>query len=290
MSLGRGLGALISSTGKKEEIKKSEIINQEPVVSGQQKIWLIPITQITPNTKQPRRHFDPLELEKLSDSVKKYGILQPIILIEKPNGDYEVVAGERRWRAAKLAGLTNVPAIVKVLPDEEKLEIALIENIQREDLNPIEEAFAYRRLIDEFHLTQEQVSDKVGKSRPAVANIVRLLELPDEIQKALIEKQISMGQSRALLGLKNKSEQLDMLASMLGEKISVRELEHQIRKKVPSGSQRRDPNLMYLEEKLRQALGTKVSITQKGEKGVITINYFSKEELSRIIKKIDGGE
>lgn len=289
MSLGRGLGALISSTGRKEEIKKPEIINREPM-AGQQKIWLIPITQITPNAKQPRRHFDPAELEKLADSVKKHGILQPIILVEKPDGDYELVAGERRWRAAKLAGLANMPAIVKILPEEEKLEIALIENIQREDLNPIEEAFAYRRLIDEFHLTQEQVADKVGKSRSAVANIVRLLELPDEIQKALIEKKVSMGQARALLGLKNKSEQLDMLASMMGEKISVRELEHQVRKKVPAGSQRRDPNLMYLEEKLRQALGTKVSITQKGEKGVITINYFSKEELGRIIKKIDGGE
>ncbi len=284
------MGALISSTGRKEEIKKPEIINREPMAAGQQKIWLIPITQIIPNAKQPRRHFDPAELEKLADSVKKHGILQPIILVEKPDGDYELVAGERRWRAAKLAGLANMPAIVKILPEEEKLEIALIENIQREDLNPIEEAFAYRRLIDEFHLTQEQVADKVGKSRSAVANIVRLLELPDEIQNALIEKKVSMGQARALLGLKNKSEQLDMLASMLGEKISVRELEHQVRKKVPSGSQRRDPNLMYLEEKLRQALGTKVSITQKGEKGVITINYFSKEELGRIIKKIDGGE
>lgn len=289
MSLGRGLGALISSTGRKEENKKQVFINREPL-AGQQKIWLIPVTQIIPNAKQPRRHFDPAELEKLADSVRKHGILQPIILVEKPDGNYELVAGERRWRAAKLAGLTNLPAIVKILPEEEKLEIALIENIQREDLNPIEEAFAYRRLIDEFHLTQEQVADKVGKSRPAVANTVRLLELPDEVQKNLIEKKISMGQARALLGLKNKSEQLDMLASMLGEKISVRELEHRVRKKVPSGSQRRDPNLMYLEEKLRQALGTKISITQKGEKGVITISYFSKEELGRIIKKIDGGE
>ena len=280
------MGALISSTAKKKDVRL-EPLDDGYLSASQQKIWLIPVTQIIPNAKQPRRHFNPEELQSLADSVKKHGILQPIIVTEKVEGNYELVAGERRWRAAKLAGLANMPAIVKILPDEEKLEIALVENIQREDLNAIEEAFAYRRLIDEFGLTQEQVAEKVGKSRSAVANVVRLLELPDEVQKALIEKRVSMGQARALLALKSRTEQLEMLSSMLGEKISVRELERQVRKKVPAGFSRRDPNLLFLEEKLRNVLGTKVSITQRGERGVIFINYYSKEELNRIIRKIE---
>jgi len=275
------LGALITSTGGSKQ-KAGDI-----EASGQEKIWYIPLAAISPNVKQPRKHFNPAELEELAASIKEHGILQPILVTEKTDGGYEIVTGERRWRASKIAGLASVPAIIKKLADRQKLEVALIENVQREDLNPIEEAFAYKRLMDEFGLTQQDVAVKVGKSRPTVANTVRLLDLPEEVKTALIEKKISMGQARALLSLEDRSEQLDMLSSMLGQKITVRDLEKGInRQNFAKGKTRRDPNLAYLEDKMRAALGTKVSLTQKGEKGTIVIDYYSKEELSRLIKKI----
>ena len=181
-----------------------------------------------------------------------------------------------------------MPVIVKELADQEKLEISLIENIQRADLNPIEEAFAYKRLIEEFHLTQQEVGEKVGKARPTVANMIRLLDLPEEAQTALILQKINTGQARALLSLEGEA-QLNMLSSMLGQKITVRELEREVSKqRLDKSSLRRDPNLSYLEDKLREALGTKVAISQRGEKGTVTISYFSKEELARVIKKIEG--
>jgi len=203
-------------------------------------------------------------------------------------GGYQIIAGERRWRAAALLKLPTVPAIVKILPERQKLEVALIENLQRADLNPLEEAFAFKRLIEEFGLTQEQVAQKVGCSRPVISNTIRLLALPEEIQQALVEGKINYGQARALLAITNKTEQLEILSSMMGEKITVRELEREAAKRRPGSSPRRDPNLLYLEEKLRGALGTKVFITQKGGRGTITIAYFSKEELVGIIKKIAG--
>lgn len=251
-----------------------------------QKIWMIPLSEIEPNAHQPRRRFNPEELTELSESIKEHGILQPLIISEKSGGGYELIAGERRLRAAKLAGLATVPCLVKEMADQEKLEVALIENIQRADLDPVEEAFAYRRLVEEFGLTQQEVADKVGKSRPAVANSIRLLELPEEVQAALVAGKINTGQARALLGLEDKTKQLEILSSMLGEKITVRELERAVAVKRPAEKSRRDPNLMYLENKLRAALGTKVSITQKGERGTIVVNYFSKEELKRLVEKI----
>jgi len=287
MSLGRGLGALISPTTSTRQ-KKSYATGASDGIVAQSKIWTVPVSEITPNAKQPRKHFDAEALAELSQSIKEHGILQPILLAEKRDGGYELIAGERRWRAAKIAGLATVPAIVKQLPEQAKLEISLIENIQRADLNPIEEAFAYKRLIDEFGLTQQAVADKVSKSRPAVANMVRLLELPDQAQKALIEKKINSGQARAMLSLKNEKEQLEALSSMLGQKITVRELEHKARQSKPASFSRRDPNLAYVEQKLRASLGTKVSVTQKGEQGTIGISYYSKEELVRVVKKITG--
>ncbi|MCX6781533.1 MAG: ParB/RepB/Spo0J family partition protein [Candidatus Magasanikbacteria bacterium] len=286
MSLGRGLGALITPISRQK--KEYETGTRQSPVADSSKIWTIPVSEILANAKQPRTHFDPEALQELSVSIKEYGILQPILVAEKRDGGYELIAGERRWRAAKLAGLSTVPALVKQLPELAKLEISLIENIQRADLNSIEEAFAYKRLTDEFNLTQQQVADKIGKSRPAVANTIRLLELPDEVQKALIEKRINTGQARALLSLKNEKEQLDALSSMLGQKISVRELEKVVQKMKPNGFARRDPNLAYIEQKLRATLGTKVNISQKGERGIVAINYYSKEELARVIKKIIG--
>lgn len=277
------MGALISGSSR------ANIINASTASLDQQKIWYIPVNSIVSNPHQPRRDFNAEDLNGLADSIKAHGILQPILVIEKTDGGYELVSGERRWRAAKLAGLGTVPAIIKQLADRQKLEVALIENVQREDLNPLEEAFAYQRLIEEFGLTQQEVADKVGKSRPAVANIIRLLELPEEVKAALLEKKINMGQARALLGLDGRQQQLGMLSSMLGQKITVRELERAVSKQARGGNNsRRDPNLSYLEDQLRAALDTKVSLTQKGERGTIVINFYSKEDLGRLIKKIAG--
>jgi ParB family chromosome partitioning protein len=254
MSLGRGLGALISSTQQPQQSVNSSG-NNSSVTPGE-KVWVVPLTTIKPSVNQPRKQFAPEELQELAESVKLHGILQPILVTEKSDGGYEIIAGERRYRAAKIAGLTTVPVIVKRIEAQQKLEIALIENIQRQDLNPLEEAFAYKRLIEEFGLTQQQVADKVGKSRPAVANTVRLLDLPNQVQTALIEGKINMGQARALLSLENETQQIEMLSSMMGKSITVREIEHQVQQQQPrSANLRRDPNLIFLEDKMREKLG-----------------------------------
>jgi ParB family chromosome partitioning protein len=281
MSLGRGLGALITPT-------KNQSSSQELRAQPEAKIWDIPLTEIRPMVNQPRKQFTVDELQELADSIKEHGILQPLLVNEQTDGKYEIIAGERRYRAAKLAGLSTVPVIVKPLPSQQlKLEIALIENIQRADLNPLEEAFAYKRLMEEFGLTQEEVAHKVGKARPTVANAVRLLDLPNAVQTALIEGKIKMSQARTLLALENETQQVEMLQSMLGQKITVRELEKQVNTvQVDKTHQRRDPNIVYLENQLRTKLGAKVSISQKGEKGTIVVNYYSKEELADLVKKI----
>lgn len=282
MSIGRGLGALLSSTTGKKNIAPS----RSGGGGDAERVWLLPTSDIKPNPHQPRRHFAPAELEELAASIKEHGVIQPILVAEAAGGGYQIIAGERRWRAVMLAKLPAVPAIVRTLPERQKLEVALVENIQRANLNPLEEAFAFKRLVEEFGLTQEQVAQKVGRSRPAIANTIRLLALPEEAQRALVEGKINYGQARALLSITNKAEQLEILSSMMGEKITVRELEREAARRRPGGNTRRDPNLLYLEEKLRGALGTKVFITQKGERGTIAISYFSKEELADLIKKI----
>src|SRR3989344_139124 len=280
MSIGRGLGALISPTFSKKKPSADD-------TSGTQRIWMVPVSEIKPDPRQPRRNFKPEELKELAESIRQHGVLQPLLVAEKADGGYEIIAGERRWRASQLAGLATLPVIVKEMAEGQKLEVALIENIQREDLNPLEEAFAFKRLIEEFGLTQQQVAEKVGKSRPVIANTIRLLELPEEASAALVAGKITRGQARALLSITDKAQQLEVLASMLGEKITVRELEREAQKR-NEGKQarRRDPNLLYLEEKLREALGTKVAVTQKGEQGTVSISYYSKEELAEIVKKI----
>lgn len=288
MALGKGLGALITSTGNVS--KKNKMAMAEKSEGAVDKIWEIPITSIEPNADQPRKVFDQEKLEELAMSIKEHGVLQPLIVVEKENGKYELIAGERRWRASRLAGLADVPCVVRSMVEEEKVEIALIENIQREDLNPLEEAFSYQRLMDEFGLTQQEVADKVGKSRPAVANFVRLLGLPEEAKKALMEKKISMGQGRALLGLKDDSERLDMLSSMLGQKMTVRDLEREVNRKKGfiTGDKKKDANLAYIEGKLREKLGTKVSVIGGEKKGKICIEYYSQEELRKIFADIIG--
>ncbi|HSR89419.1 MAG TPA: ParB/RepB/Spo0J family partition protein [Candidatus Udaeobacter sp.] len=278
MALGRGLNALISGGTKQSQ-------NTTNHSSGQDNVWYIPVTSISPNTHQPRQNFSGPELEDLAASIKEHGILQPLLVTEKADGGYELIAGERRWRASQMVGLATVPVLIKKFADQQKLEVALIENIQRENLNPIEEAFAYQRLMQEFNLTQQDVAEKVGKSRPAVANTVRLLSLPEEVKTALVDKRINMSQARALLSLDDQKQQLDMLSSMLGQRITVRELEREVGRQNPQKSHR-DPNLAYLEDQLRTALGTKVAITQKGKRGTIIIDYYSQEELAKIIKKI----
>ncbi len=305
MSLGRGLGALISSNNniKKEPIVTpvvskagNLVVSEKSIVKKEEKnlennLWFIPVSKIFSNPKQPRKNFKPELLDELSESIKKHGVLQPLVLSEKSDGNYEIIAGERRWRASKLAGLATVPALVKEFKDQEKLEVSLIENVQRADLNPIEEGFAYKRLMEEFNLTQEEVAVRVGKSRSFVANIVRLLDLPEKVKEALIDSKINTGQARALLALPSDKERLEMLSSMLGQKITVRELEREAQKirikKIPI---KRDANLLFLEEKLREALGTKVSISARGESGSINISYYSKEELVQLIRKITGLE
>lgn len=299
MSLGRGLGALISASSNKKSNIDSIALSKATVVVENKKeekdqensLWFVPISKIISNPEQPRRNFKIEPLNELADSIKKHGILQPLILTEKVDGNYEIIAGERRARAAKIAGLTTVPAIIKQYKKQEKLEIALIENIQRADLNPLEEAFAYERLIKEFDLTQEDVASRVGKSRSTVANTVRLLELPEKVKEALIEGKINSGQARALLSLPSDKERLEMLSSMLGQKITVRELEREAKKiRIKKNSVKHDANLLFLEEKLREALGTKVTITARGESGSINISYYSKEELVQLIRKITGLE
>lgn len=280
MALGKGLNSLLPQN------KIRNIIRHETGILDNNKIWHIPMSEIVPNSEQPRRVFSHEEMEDLVASIKKHGILQPLVVAEKTDGGYELIAGERRMRAAQIVGLATVPAIVRSVTQQEKLELALVENIQRQNLNPIEEAFAFDRLIHEFNLTQEQVAEQVGKSRPTIANLVRLLELPEVVQKALADKKISVGQAKALLSLKNTEEQLEVFSSMMGEKMTVRDVTKAVARQGQAGrkgSVRRDPNILASEQLLESRLGTKVYITQKGERGTVIIEYYSKEELKRLI-------
>lgn len=286
MALGKGLNSLIPQQGSSA---RKSMRKETSAAASTDKVWHIPISEIVPNSEQPRKTFSPQDLEDLISSIKKHGVLQPITVTEKADGGYELIAGERRTRASQMAGLATIPALVRSATEQEKLELALIENIQRQDLDPIEEAFAYQRLIDEFGLTQQEVADQVGKSRPLVANTIRLLGLPELIQKALIDKKITVGKARALLSLKSEKEQLDMFKSMMGEGITVREVERAVELKGPTsrkGSVRRDPNIAAKEQLLEERFGTKVRITQKGERGTIQLEYHTREELERLLSEL----
>lgn len=278
--LGRGLGSLIPK--KSEENIVKPIATASP---GSGEPFEVSIADIDPNSRQPRLNFNLAELQDLLQSIKKHGVLQPLVVTKKSDGRYELIAGERRLRAAKLAGLSRVPVVVRDVSDEEKLELALIENIQRADLNPIEEASAYTSLIKEFHLTQEEVAARVGKSRPAIANTVRLLDLPEEIKEALRNREIASGQARALLGLETTEEQLRLFRTIKDGGMSTREVEEAVQEK-HGGGIRHDPNILSYEADLRSVLGTKVRITEKNGKGKITINYYSREELRALKDKI----
>ncbi len=283
MALGKGLNSLIPQNKPRKSIRKETGGD----FSSHDKIWQIPISEIVPNQEQPRKYFDHAELENLVSSIKKHGVMQPITVTEKTDGGYELIAGERRLRSSQIAGLTTIPAIVRSATQQEKLELAIIENVQRQNLDPIEEAFAYERLMQEFGLTQEEVAEQVGKSRSTVANMIRLLDLPEKIQKALVDKKISVGKAKALLSLRDEKEQMKVFSSMIGESATVRDVEKVVSQSGSrKGSTRRDPNIMAQEDLVEDRLGAKVEIKQKGEKGTITIYYSSREELKRLLEEL----
>jgi ParB family transcriptional regulator, chromosome partitioning protein len=270
----------------------------EKMTYGDAQIQEIDISLIAPNPFQPRKVFEVAALQELANSIKEHGVIQPLVVTKTPVG-FELVVGERRFRASQLAGLKLVPAIVKqTMVDQTKLEVALIENIQRRELNPIEEAQAYERLMKTFNLTQDQVAKKVGKSRPAVANTVRLLNLPAEIQRGVIEGKITEGHARAILGLLDPEKMLLMFKMVQEQGLNVRQVEAKVREltvKRQMDSAAPDPKLMAMETQLRGKLGTQVKIQRQGKGGKIMIDFFSEEELDELISKMateqaSGGE
>lgn len=276
--LGKGLDSLIP------EGKSTKIIEKE-VKTGEQ---LVKISKVEPNREQPRRKFEEDALLELADSIKQFGVLQPL-LVQKKGDYYEIIAGERRWRAAKLAGLKEVPVIVREYTEKEVVEIALIENIQRENLNPIEEALAYKRLLTEFNLKQDELAERVSKSRTAISNTMRLLKLDERIQNMIIEGEISSGHARALIDMEDLEEQYNLALRISAEKLSVREIEKIVRAlknpKKPTEKKSIENNFIYqdLEQKMINVMGTKVNVHQKANgKGKIEIEYYSSEELERI--------
>ena len=291
--LGKGFDSLIPDTGKTAE-KEKKVKVVEKVVEKPIEIKL-KINQVEPNREQPRKVFDEESLQELAESIKQFGVLQPL-LVQKKEDYYEIIAGERRWRASKLAGLKEVPVIVKEFTEQEAVEISLIENIQREDLNPIEEAMAYKRLMEEFHLKQDAIAERVSKSRTAVTNSMRLLKLDDRVQQMLIDEMISTGHARALLALESKDAQAEAAVKVFDEKLSVRETERLVKELLnPVQKKEEKPKnqaeeLVYknLEEKIKQIIGSKVAINRRTDnKGKIEIEYYSQEELERIVELLE---
>ena len=292
--LGKGLDTLIPDmnvgvpAAQKPEVKTKIVEKVVEKVVEKPIEMKVKISKIEPNKDQPRRNFDEDALIELSESIKQHGVLQPIIVQDRKNY-YEIIAGERRWRAAKLAGLKEVPVIVKKFTDQEILEISLIENIQRENLNPIEEAIAYKRLLNEFHLKQDEVAERVSKRRTAVTNSMRLLKLDERVQQMVIEEKLSTGHARALLGIEDGELQYQMACKVFDESLSVREVEKLVKslnvpKKEVKKSEIKQAVYDDMSEKLKQIMGTKVNILPKNnEKGKIEIEYYSSDELERII-------
>lgn len=279
--LGRGLNSLIPP-------KKIIQAFSSGVEAAPQGVRLVdvPVKNIRPNPKQPREDFGYQDLEDLINSIKEHGILQPLVVTKVDGENYELIAGERRFRAAKFLNLRTVPAIVRTAKDQEKLELALIENIQRKNLNPIEEGRAFQRLMDEFNLTQEEVAVRVGKSRPVIANTLRLLSLPEEIIQAIRSGKIKESHGRTLLSLPDERSQLRYFSKILKNEMTVRDVEGAVRKVKGVRQRKVDPALAAKEELLRGVFGTKVEIKKRGTKGQIVIHFYSDEEYSDIIRKI----
>ena len=289
--LGKRLDSLIPNKTVKEESASQQKVSKEKqeknVGSGE---ILVKINEVEPNREQPRKEFDEDSLMELADSIRQFGILQPL-LVQKKKDYYEIIAGERRWRAAKLAGIKDVPIIVKNYTDQEIVEISLIENIQRENLNPIEEAMAYKRLIDEFHLKQDEIAERVSKSRTAVTNSMRLLKLDSRVQQMMVDEMISAGHARAILAISDPEQQYNAAMKVFDEKLSVRETEKLVKsiltptkKKPVVSNPTEDAIYESLEEKMKGITGTRVFIhRKKNNKGKIEIEYYSRDDLDRII-------
>lgn len=297
--LGRGLGALIPpkkggtvTSGEgvlhdaREEDYEKDHKSTPFIPSDVDGVFRrVSISDIIANPQQPRRHFDHGALEDLVTSIQEHGIIEPLIVTELSDGSYELIAGERRLRAARVAGLDDVPCVVRTASEQDKLELSLIENVQRHDLNPIEEALAYKRLLDEFGMTQDEIGQKVGKSRPQVANTLRLIQLPEEIQQALIDRKISASNARTLLSLPKEEDRTNLFNAMIQGNFTVRQTEA----RVPHQRRPRetDPNVLERERKLRESLGHRVTVkrTKSGE-GEIRIHFFSDEDLNELASRL----
>ena len=298
--LGNGLESMIPNYGaaiktKKNEDKEKEVVVKEVVKEVKvPQDTLVNINDIEPNREQPRKNFDKDALEELAESIKIHGLIQPII-VQKKEDYYEIIAGERRWRAAKIAGLKELPVVIKEYTPQEVMEIALIENIQRKDLNPIEEAIAYKSLVNEYNLKQDELAKKMSKSRAAIANSMRLLKLAEDVQEMIINQELSMGHARALLAIEHEELQIDTAKTVIEKGLSVRETEKlvknilkpkQIRMEIPPVDK-----AVYdqIQDRLKEVMGTKVSINpKKNGKGKIEIEYYSSEELERLIELFSG--
>lgn len=270
--LGKGLGALIREN--EQDVTSSAAVTE------------LKITELEANQNQPRRFFDDQALQELSGSIKEHGVVQPII-VRKLDDNYQIVAGERRWRAARLAGLKTVPVVIKDYSNVQVMEIALIENLQRQDLNSIEEALAYKSLIEEHDMTQEDISEKIGKSRSAIANTLRLLNLPQEIRDMVVHGKISAGHARALLAIEDKKKQLEIAQKIIEQQLNVRDIEKLVMQKDKTDKikeNRKDVEIVELEEQLKKTFATKVSIIHKKNKGKIEIEYYSNDDLERILE------
>lgn len=305
--LGRGLDALLSGTSAAPPERVTEappaapepepVRAPEPALRGGPEE--VDIDLITPNPEQPRTNFQPEQLRELADSIREHGIIQPLIVSREADGTYQLVAGERRLQAARLAGLQHVPVVVREVVDSELLELAIVENVQRADLNPVEEAQAFRRLIDEYGLTQEEVAQRVGKSRAAVANALRLLQLESEIRRSLVAEEISEGHARALLGLPEGPQRLAALRDVVKRRLSVRETEAYVRRQLAGSPRtasspgavtaRRDATLSDVETRLRQALGTRVAVSPYRNGGArINIDCYGAEEFASVVARLLG--
>ncbi len=289
--LGRGLQSLIPSRKvlpnevyRAASAPSSSLGFSSPSESRAGTPLQAPIDKVKPNPRQPREHFSHTAIEELIASIKEYGVLQPLVVTANPDGTYELIAGERRLRAAKLAGLATVPVIIRTANEQQKLELALIENLQRQDLSPIEEAKAFKILLEEYDLTQEEVAGKMGKSRGYVANTVRLLNLPEEAQEAVSKGYLTASNARTLAGLESAAEQKKWLQKMMKEGMTAREAEQVVTKR--KRAVLRDPQAAADEETLRESLGTKVRIAKKEGKGNITIDFYSDEEYRTLVKKL----
>lgn len=288
--LGKGLGSLIPDSGAATTPTETKVVEKvvEKIVKEPGDI-ILNINEVEPNRDQPRTNFDEDALLELSESIRQYGIIQPLI-VKKRDNYFEIIAGERRWRAAKMAGLKEVPVVIKDYTNQEIMEVALIENIQREDLNPIEEALAYQRLIKEYNLKQDEVADKVSKSRVTITNAMRLLKLDERVQKMLIDDMISGGHARALLGVEKGDDQYNLAMEVFDKKLSVRETEKLVKAfnnpAKPSTKKLPENDFIYrdMEEQLKVAVGTKVVIKNKDKnKGKIEIEYYSQDDFERIV-------